>query len=155
MKQTLFLFAFAALAACADAQSKNKNFNPVFSTSEGAIRGYDPVAYFTDGKPLKGQKDITYDWGGGTWHFASTAHRDSFQLAPEKYTPEYGGYCAYGWSRGYPAEIDPKAWTIVDDKLYLNYDAGVKADWDKKQPEYIKKADANWTEALRKQEGKN
>ncbi len=155
MKRLIFFFALISLAACAQAQSKNKKFDPVFSTDDGAIRGYDPVAYFSDGQPVKGATDITTDWGGATWHFSSTAHRDSFQVSPEKYAPCYGGYCAYGWSRGYPAPVDPMAWTIVEGKLYLNYDAGVKSDWDKKQAEYIQKADANWMDAKPKMEGKN
>ena len=73
----------------------------------------------------------------------------------EKFAPCYGGYCAFGWTRGYPAKIAPTAWTIVDNKLYLNYDAGVKKDWDKKQAEYIKTADKNYSEAMQKQMGKH
>ncbi len=149
MKQYFFLLAFTALAVCANAQSKSKKFDPIFSTSAGAIGGYDPVAYFTDGQPLRGEPNITTEWGSATWHFSNTAHRDSFQVAPEKYAPCYGGYCAYGWSRGYPAKVDPTAWTIVAGKLYLNYNADVKSDWDKKQAEYIGKADANWAKAKR------
>lgn len=148
MKKIFFLSTFLLLAALSFAQSST--FKPVYSTDAGAIQGYDPVAYFTDAKPVKGQADIALEWGGGTWHFATIAHRDSFQMNPERYAPAYGGFCAYGWSRGYPAKTEPGAWSIVEGKLYLNYDAGVKADWDKKRAYYIKKADANWLEAAKK-----
>jgi YHS domain-containing protein len=148
MKKLLSLNTLLLLATFSFAQSKT--FKPVYSTDAGAIQGYDPVAYFTEGKAVKGQADISLEWGGGAWHFASIAHRDSFQLKPEQYAPVYGGFCAFGWSRGYPAKTDPDAWSIVDGKLYLNYNADVKADWDKKRAYYIQKADANWLEASRK-----
>lgn len=118
----------------------------VFSTNGQAIHGYDPVAYFTDGKPVKGDSTITYLHEGATWLFASTAHRDAFKADPGKYTPQYGGYCAYGTSRGYKAPTESDAWTIVDGKLYLNYNTKVRTEWNKDQPGYIQKADKNWVE---------
>ena len=78
------------------------------------------------------------------WHFASEANREVFSKNPEKYAPQYGGWCAYGWSQGYPAKIDPQAWSIVADKLYLNYNLDVKKDWDKKQAQYINQANKNY-----------
>jgi YHS domain-containing protein len=145
MYKIILFSLFTILSASAYAQKES--FKPVYVTKAGAIHGYDPVAYFTEGKPVPGKSDITLDYEDATWHFANTANRDSFQLHPEKFAPAYGGFCAYGWSRGYPAKTDPAAWSIVDQKLYLNYDAGVKADWEKKRAEYIKKADANWEKA--------
>ena len=121
--------------------------SPVFSTKEGAIKGYDPVAYFTDGKPVKGQKAITFQYQGATWHFATQAHRDVFAQSPEKYAPVYGGWCAYGWAQGYPAKIEPEAWSIVDGKLYLNYDQSIQKKWSKKQVEYIQAANKNYRKA--------
>jgi YHS domain-containing protein len=119
----------------------------VYSTQAGAIKGYDPVAYFTQNKPLKGKADITLEWQGATWHFATTENRALFEQNPEKYAPQYGGWCAYGWAQGYPAKIDPDAWRIVDDKLYLNYNRSVQSDWEQKQREFIVKADKNWANA--------
>ncbi len=119
----------------------------VYSTKAGAIKGYDPVAYFTQNKPVKGKADVTYVWNEGTWHFSSLENRDLFKKNPEQYAPQYGGWCAYGWAQGYPAKIEPEAWSIVDGKLYLNYNFSIQGDWNKKQREYIKAANKNWEEA--------
>ncbi|MES2730126.1 MAG: YHS domain-containing (seleno)protein [Bacteroidota bacterium] len=116
----------------------------VFTNAEGAIHGYDPVAYFKEGKALKGNPTLSYDWRGASWHFASQDNLTAFQASPEKFAPQFGGYCAYGMSKGYKAPTDPQAWTIVDDKLYLNYNLDVKELWNKKQAEHIKTADKNW-----------
>lgn len=113
-----------------------------------AIDGYDPVAYFTMGKPVKGSSDFEHEWRNATWRFASAAHRDTFARSPEKYAPQYGGYCAYGVSRGYAVGIDPAAWKIVGGRLYLNYNKEVQQEWQKDIPGHIKKADANWPKVL-------
>ena len=143
LTRTVFLVAALAFAGAAAAQKPE-----VFVDSGGAIRGYDPVAYFTSGKPVKGSKEFTTQWRGATWYFASAENRDRFAQAPEKYAPQYGGYCAYGVSQGYTVSIDPAAWTVVDGKLYLNYSASVRRTWEKDIPGYIRKADANWPKAL-------
>ncbi|HEX6295282.1 MAG TPA: YHS domain-containing (seleno)protein [Burkholderiales bacterium] len=116
----------------------------VFSDGGAAIRGYDPVAYFTEGKPVQGKPEFTHQWKGATWRFASAANRDRFAAAPEQYAPQYGGYCAYGVASGYAVKTEPDAWSVVDGKLYLNYDRNVQASWVKDIPGYIRKADANW-----------
>jgi YHS domain-containing protein len=116
----------------------------IFSSGQGAIRGYDPVAYFKEGKPVKGTALLTYTWKGAEWHFASEENREAFAAAPEKYAPQYGGYCAYGTAEGHKAPTEPGAWTIINGKLYLNYSKSVQETWNKDQPGYIKKADANW-----------
>ena len=140
------LIVFALAAGFAAALSAQKKVDaPVFSDESGAIRGYDPVAYFTEKQPVKGQDEITYTWNEAEWHFATIANRDSFSVAPEKYAPQYGGYCAYGWAQGYAVKIEPEAWAIVNNKLYLNYDSSIQKKWNKKQAEYIKAADKNWT----------
>jgi YHS domain-containing protein len=108
----------------------------IFVTDAVAIRGYDPVAYFTESKPVKGLKEFSYEFEGATWLFASEDNRKAFQSDPGKYIPQYGGHCAYGMSRGYKAKTEPDAWTIVDGKLYLN--------WSEKQNEYIQKANTQW-----------
>jgi YHS domain-containing protein len=140
----LFLFLAAFVFAGAAAAQKP----PVYSDNAGAIRGYDPVAYFTDAKPVEGSDKFTHTWKGATWRFASAENRDRFVAAPEKYAPQYGGYCAYGVAGGYTVSIDPAAWSVVDGKLYLNYSRGVQSDWNKDIPGYIRKADANWPKAL-------
>jgi len=109
-----------------------------------AIRGYDPVAYHLDQRPVPGSPAITAEWSGATWRFASAANRDRFLADPARWAPAYGGFCAYAVSRGYTAPIDPQAWRIVDGKLYLNYDLNVRATWARDIPGYISRADANW-----------
>jgi hypothetical protein len=114
-----------------------------------AVGGYDPVAYFKDAKPVHGKADITLQWKGATWRFASTANRDAFKAEPGKYAPQYGGYCAYAVSQGYTAKGDPKHWKIVTGKLYLNYNASVQRTWEKDIPGYIGSADKNWPTVLK------
>lgn len=109
-----------------------------------AIRGYDPVAYFVDGAPAKGDAAISVEHAGARWLFASEANKRRFEADPGRYVPAYGGYCAYGAARGYLVEIDPNAWAIVKDKLYLNYDRAIQATWMKDVPGYIRRADAQW-----------
>ncbi len=110
-----------------------------------AIQGYDPVAYFTDGAPAQGSAAHTADWQGAVWHFASAVNRDAFVAAPEKFAPQYGGWCAYGATKGYAAETDPaNGWTVRDGKLYLNWDAAVKQEWSQDIPGNLQKSEANW-----------
>jgi hypothetical protein len=109
-----------------------------------AIKGYDPVAYFTPGKPTPGSAGITYDWDGARWRFADTANRDLFQRDPDAYAPQYGGYCALGMTVGNRGDVDPEAWTIVDAKLYLNYDKSGRDEWRQDQAANIAQADRNW-----------
>lgn len=121
---------------------------PVFATAEGAIRGYDPVAYFTDGKPTRGSAQFTATLDGATYHFASAANRDKFVADPGAYAPQYGGYCAYAVSQGHTAPTVPEAWSIVDGKLYLNYSTGVQQRWKKDVPGHIRAADMHWPSVL-------
>lgn len=109
-----------------------------------AIEGYDPVAYHTAGAPLEGSSDFEYEWEGATWRFVSAENRDLFAADPEKYAPAYGGYCAYGVSQGAKPGIDPEAWSIIDDQLYLNLNKNIQARWEQDIPGYIAKADAIW-----------
>ncbi len=115
-----------------------------------AIKGYDPVAYFTDGHPVKGSREFTFTWNDATWQFASAAHRDLFARDPAAYAPQYGGYCAWAVSQGYTAGIDPASWKIVAGKLYLNYDPDVQARWAQDIPGFIAKAEKNWPVLLKK-----
>lgn len=116
----------------------------IFQTEGKAIRGYDVVAYYTEGKPIQGHDSLSLQWSNSIWLFSSPANLELFRQNPEKYAPQYGGYCAYGTAGGYKAPTQPDAWAIVNGKLYFNYNLKVKASWDKDQAGYISKADANW-----------
>lgn len=131
----IFLLSFPGLAFAVD---------EVFSTAEGAIRGYDPVAYHHDGKPVQGSAEFVHEWNGAQWRFANAANRDAFAAEPERFAPQYGGFCAYGTSQGYKVSTQPDAFAIVDGKLYLNYSKPVQVTWNKDQPGYIRLADGNW-----------
>lgn len=116
----------------------------VYTAAGAAIEGTDPVAYFVEGRPVEGKAEFSHAWQGATWRFASAANRDAFAAEPEKYAPQYGGYCAWAVSQGYTAEIDPAAWRIVDGKLYLNYSKSVQERWARDIPGNIAKGDTNW-----------
>ena len=109
-----------------------------------AIGGYDPVAYFVEGKPTRGLSEFEYAWNGTTYRFANAANRDRFAKDPEAFAPQYGGFCSWAVSRGYTADVDPNAWRIVEGKLYLNYSVRVQRTWEGDIPGNIKKADSNW-----------
>lgn len=149
----LALFAAALASAVSLALSPAHAAEPPVYTGivKGiAVGGYDPVAYFTEGKPVQGSKDITLEHEGATWRFASAANRDTFKADPARYAPRYGGYCAWAVSQGYTAKGDPDAWTVSDGKLYLNYNKSVRATWAKDIPGNVKKGDANWPKVLEK-----
>jgi len=114
-------------------------------TSEGkAIKGYDPVAFFTQSMPVKGDENFQYNWKKSTWLFSSKENLEKFKADPEKYTPQYGGYCAYGTSEGHKAPTQADTWTILDNKLYFNYNRKVKELWIPNQLALIHKADSLW-----------
>ena len=115
-----------------------------------AINGYDTVAYFTDKKAVKGSDAHAFSWNGANWKFASKEHLDLFKASPEKYAPQYGGYCAYGVSQGYLVSIEPEQFTVLDGKLYLNYDAGVQKKWTKDIKGYNQVADGKISDLLKK-----
>jgi YHS domain-containing protein len=132
---TALIFAVMAAAAAA---------GEFFEKDGVALRGYDPVAYFNAGQPTRGSAAYKADYKGSTFHFASQANRDAFAADPAKYAPQYGGYCAYGTAGGYKAAIDPAAFSVVNGKLYLNYNRDIQKEWSKDVPGYISKADKNW-----------
>ena len=118
---------------------------PVYRDDSGkAIRGYDPVAYFTDSRARKGVDAFSYAWQGANWYFSSAENQRAFIADPEKYAPQYGGYCSWAVSRGYTAPIDPKAWHIRDDRLYLNFSKSVQRNWKKDIPGNIAAGNSNW-----------
>ena len=122
---------------------------PVYQKGGAAIKGYDPVAYITLGQAVEGSPGITSTWQGATWRFANSKNRELFNAEPEKYAPQYGGYCAYAVSIGKTAGINPEAFDVVDGKLYLNYSKKIQSRWQKEKAANIEAADKNWPELLK------
>jgi hypothetical protein len=116
---------------------------------ELALKGYDVVAY-ANGKAMKGEPEHAYRWQGAVWQFANAGNRARFVQAPEKYAPQFGGYCAWAISRGYTADVDPEVFEIVEGKLYLIYSKSVQLRWDQDVTGNIAKAEANWPAVLNK-----
>jgi hypothetical protein len=135
----LVTMVFISLLSVASAQK-----SPIYAPKGVAVDGYDAVAFFTQGKPVKGSSLYALNWSGAQWLFADKADLESFQKAPEKYAPQYGGYCAYAAAKGHKASTEVDTWAIVNGKLYLNYDQGVKSTWNKNQAAYIESANKNW-----------
>jgi YHS domain-containing protein len=138
-RRTLLLSFLLALPATARAAPPTVN-------AEGGVglAGHDPVAYFTETRPTPGRAEITAAHDGVTYRFASAANRDAFLAEPARYLPQYGGWCAYGMARGYKAVVDPAAFTVAGGKLYLNYNAGIAAKWQRNRANEISRADAHW-----------
>ncbi len=108
------------------------------------IRGYDPVAYFTEGRAVPGRSDLEVEYKGGKYLFASPVNREAFKANPEKYLPQYGGYCAFAVAMGKKADIDPGSWRIVDEKLYFNHNPMIHEKWSADTKGYISKSEKNW-----------
>ena len=124
---------------------------PVNTNREGvALHGHDPVAYFVQNKPAKGDARHVATHQGATYWFASEDNRKAFVASPEQYTPQYGGYCAYGVSQGAKPDIDPSAFAVVGGKLYLNLSPAIQQRWQQDIPGYVKAADAKWPELASK-----
>ncbi len=138
----LALLVALVLVSGAFAKSPIPSLN--LSNAGLALRGYDPVAYFEVGKPVRGKRDISVSNGGARYLFSSTANKEQFLLDPDKYLPEYGGYCAYGTAVNNKVDGDPKVWRIVGGKLYLNINRSVERTWRKDPKGYIRKANRNW-----------
>lgn len=116
----------------------------IFQKDGKAIGGYDPVAFFTQGAAVKGNEAIRAEWKGAQWYFGNEEHKNAFLAEPAKYAPQYGGYCAYGTADGHKAPTMADTWTIIDGKLYFNYNKKVKELWNKDTKGYIGQADKNW-----------
>ena len=122
---------------------------PVFYAEGGqAIGGYDVVAYFTEGRPVKGDIRFSVMWKGAVWLFASNAHRELFEANPRAFAPRYGGYCAYGMAKGHAVSSEPEAWFIRDGRLYLVHNAQIGDRWKADPAGNIAMANANWPAAL-------
>jgi len=148
MKKSLislkYLTAGLALALSSASFAAGVDIN--VNSNDLAIGGYGPVAYFSDSKPTKGKADYTAVYNGAIYQFASAEHRDLFRANPEKYTPQYGGFCAYGVAKQRKFSADPEAWRVVDDKLYLNLNKKIQKTWLKDVPGYIKSSEQIWPE---------
>lgn len=123
---------------------------PIFQDKGVAANGYDVVAYFTESNPVKGKVQYTSHYNNVQWFFSSDKHRMMFEQDQQQYVPQYGGYCAYGMSKGFVVDTDPNAFTILNNKLYLNYSLGVRETWLNDTAVYIERADKNWQEKTAK-----
>ncbi len=135
---TVIFFA-SVLSACTSLADQ-----PVYQNEAGALEGHDPVAYFTAGKPVKGSAAFTSKRDGTTWYFSSAENKALFDGNPEKYSPQYGGYCAQAMAHGLVVSSDPAAFTVKDGKLFLNYSLGVRETWLENVDANIKNADREW-----------
>lgn len=115
-----------------------------------AIKGFDPVAYFTDSKPTEGSSKFTFSYKGATYHFANASNRETFKANPEKFAPQYGGFCAMGVALSKKLDGDPQAWRVVDNKLYLNLNKDVQKKWVEDVPGNLKKAETEWPQVRNK-----
>ncbi|MFT5790378.1 MAG: YHS domain-containing protein [Shewanella sp.] len=113
-----------------------------------AVNSYDVVAYFIEGKPVKDKVQYASHYNNVLWLFSSDQHRMMFEQDQQQYVPQYGGYCAYGMSKGFVVDTDPNAFTILENKLYLNYSLGVRETWLKETELYIARADLHWLEKM-------
>lgn len=147
---TLAATAFAAGLSLVLADESPKP--PVFTglVPGVAAGGYDVVAYFDRKAAVPGRADITASYDGATWRFATAQNRNAFVAEPGRYAPKYGGYCAFAVANGYTAKGDPEQWSVIDGKLYFNYDAPTKAMWLKDPAGYIAKSEKNWPGVLQK-----
>ena len=146
LKQMVLTVVLLALTGTALAGSPKVNlgyFNKL------AMNGYDVMTYWRGGKPLEGKREISAEYNGATWIFVSASNREEFLANPSRYAPQYGGYCAYAASQNAIADVDPFAWRIWKDKLYLNYSPRVRRTWASDIDGNIVKADGYWPGLLK------
>lgn len=140
MKKILWLVLMLTLIVLPGyaADEVNKDANSI------AIKGYDPIAYFIENQAIAGSPEYSHQWMGATWYFKSAQNMHLFSVRPSDYAPQYGGFCAYAMVSGQRADIDPTAWSIQDNKLYLNYNQQVMNLWRQDAEANIQKADQHW-----------
>jgi YHS domain-containing protein len=145
LRAKIFVIALCSLPVMASVPSAHAEA-PIYTGvfSDTALQGYDPVAYFEEGEPVKGDDAFTADYMGAKFKFASSANRDAFIGSPQAYTPQYGGYCAWAMADGKHAKGDARYWKIVDGKLYLNYNQSIQKKWDADIPGFVERADIAW-----------
>ena len=145
-KLIAFIFISSLSLFASSAYAESEIYTKYFS--DLAVSGYDTVAYFTENKPVKGNSDYSFEYKKATWQFSSKENLALFKTNPEKYAPQYGGYCAWAAADGRTASGDPLQWTIIDEKLYLNYNAAVQEEWLKDTAKFIIEADSKWPALL-------
>lgn len=149
MKQILAALFFCVSVLHAEAQDATLLRKKTYNLEKGiAIQGYDPVAYFSANKAIKGSKDLTVAYQGVIYYFSSVENKETFKKNPAKYEPQYGGWCAYAMGHdGSKVEIDPETFKIIDNKLYLYYNKyfnNTLKSWNKDEVNLKSKADTNW-----------
>lgn len=142
---TVAIVVIAATAAFADKNLINLDKQGI------ALQGHDPVAFFTEKKPVKGDPKFQSTYKGGQYYFASAENKAAFDADPSKYEPQFGGFCAYGVSRGYTVPIKIEAFQIVNDRLLMQYDFGAQKSFNKDPQANLRKADENWPKLVEKQ----
>jgi YHS domain-containing protein len=136
----VLLILVSFLVSC----SKNSDLSADTNPESNAINGYDPVAYFTESKPVPGNENFFYVRNSSKWFFSSKDNMELFMKNPAQYMPQYNGYCAFALRRNDYINGNPAAWAIVDEKLYLTYNLNIKNAWLQDKEYYISKADSNW-----------
>ena len=143
--KNIVLRAVLALFVCAVAAVPAFAGEPVNVDGDGlAVKGYDPVGYFSDHKAVQGDAKFQSAYQGATYRFASAEHKSTFDKDPAKYAPQFGGYCAYAVAKGGTASIDPAAFQIVDGRLLLQYSTDIRDKFAQDAEGNLKKADGNW-----------
>lgn len=150
MRNTIAALAVAFSALVLSAAPAAAEQAPVYTSflSHVGLSGYDPVAYFTDGRPVRGSAAYRTTYQGYEYRFASAQHLAAFNADPAHYLPQFGGYCAWAVSQGYTAAGNPDNWRIVDGRLYLNYNDEIQHRWEADIPGHIRSANANWPGVL-------
>lgn len=147
----IFLIAFALVFSPFGGTTMAHADTPPVHTgllSRVAVGGYDPVAYFTESRPVRGTSEHRIIHQGYEYRFANAANLAAFRANPSRYTPQYGGYCAWAVAQGYTAPGNPQNWRIVDGRLYLNYNDEIQRRWEANIPGFIRSANANWPSVL-------
>jgi len=147
----LILFLFLNFSLAVEAASPINTLKSSFfgKDTNTAISGYDPVAYFIQNQAVEGSEKYITEWKGANWRFANKENLTKFKADPTKYAPQYGGYCAYGVSQNYLVKVDPEQFSIINNKLYLNYSRSVKNTWLQNPHGYIKNADKNFPDLIK------
>ncbi len=150
MRNLILALALATSSLALTAQPALADQAPIYTglLSRVAVSGYDPVAYFTDNRPVRGTTQFRTTYQGYEYRFASAEHLAAFQANPTRYLPQYGGYCAWAIAQGYTASGNPNNWRIVDGKLYLNYNDEIQQRWERDIPGFIRSANGNWPSVL-------
>ncbi|WP_420602351.1 YHS domain-containing (seleno)protein [Flagellimonas sp.] len=139
----VLVFVFAKAKRISPLSWGHKEVNqPMFSNQ--AINGYDPVAYFTHNEAVLGNETYTYDWNNAKWNFSSEENKQLFTENPEKYAPQFGGYCAFAISKGFTANSSPDSFELINDKLYLFDNEDVKLSWKENLEENLRVSEENW-----------